>query len=546
MSTFQRSSAITVPPSLPLTQNTAPVKEFRCLYTHDKRQKKKRWHDGLLRYHTFNKRVMVYDEARNFIGDMHHTDSGEICEGDDLVFEAFLVQVSECTKTVQQDLTPLFTPKFRRREAIYKESGLGIGRSPTQSRLLKGRAQGGPSQAMAPQTPLSQLKAKSLNALLGTAKGPRGRALLPAFSPFEERQQRLNDTHVKGQPLKRQKRNPSTATNSGNDIDGHTVPVSPKRASPVEVREGPLRYRADNQWGQQNEGAEGLIEIRQQPVTRPKGAPQEPQPRESPNSSRLVLQEAKRRIRSPAISIESDPETIAGPYTDTSRGRKGLNKSPKIHKEDAVPLHEKYPLQPLRVLATHSSRKSKLLCQEAPPKTSKDGVGSRVRFHRWQQPDISQRGSGAPERGGRRDSAPLRSAPEASRRKPRGVGQVGPLPELGRMDQRLVAAGKSTSASIVTETPKAESRPTSRGSFSQSVRSRQERKCNTPEQVNAHQQPVSRIPKSAAYTFDGDHGDMTGGDPGGPWSKEAIELFDWHPPSMKEDGAGTSLFVSQD
>ncbi|KAH0565212.1 hypothetical protein GP486_001395 [Trichoglossum hirsutum] len=497
---------------------------------------------------------MVYDDARNFIGDMHYTDSGEIHEGDDLVFEAFLVQVSECTKTVQQDLTPLFTPKLRRREEIYQESSVGTGRTltagtPAQSRLLQGRVQGGSSQAMAPQTPLSQLRAKSLNALLGVAKGSHGRALLPKFSPFEERQRGLNDTHTEGRPSKRQKRNLPRANNDGANIDSHFVPVSLEQSSPVEVRKESLLYRTDGRWEQQNEGGEGSFEIRKRPVTRSGEAPQEPRPRKSPNGSRLALKEANRQIRSSAISIESDPEPIEGPCADTSRGQRDLNKSPNSHKEDAASLYEKYPLQPLRILATYSSRKSKLLCKEAPPKPSKGEVSSRVRFQRWQQLDVSQQGNGAPEQRGRIDSAPLRSPSQASRRKRRGVGQADPLPELGQMDQQPATDGKSTSVSTVAETSNDEYRPTSRGSFGQSVRSRQERKRNTPERVDVHQRPVSRIPKSAACAFpafDGGRGDMTGEDLGGPWSKEAIELFDWHPPSIRENRTGTSLFVSQD
>jgi len=43
------------------TQNTAPVLEFQCLFTFDLRRKQKRWQDGFLRFHTFNKRIMVYD-----------------------------------------------------------------------------------------------------------------------------------------------------------------------------------------------------------------------------------------------------------------------------------------------------------------------------------------------------------------------------------------------------------------------------------------------------------------------------------------------------
>jgi len=45
--------------SVPQTSDTAPVLELNCLYTHNVRRKSKRWQDGFLRYHTFNKRIMV-------------------------------------------------------------------------------------------------------------------------------------------------------------------------------------------------------------------------------------------------------------------------------------------------------------------------------------------------------------------------------------------------------------------------------------------------------------------------------------------------------
>lgn len=72
---------------IPTTQNTAPVLSFNCLYTHDLRRKAKRWQDGFLRFHTFNKRVMVYDVPRNFIGDTHWRESQEIQDGDELQLE---------------------------------------------------------------------------------------------------------------------------------------------------------------------------------------------------------------------------------------------------------------------------------------------------------------------------------------------------------------------------------------------------------------------------------------------------------------------------
>ena len=83
--------------SIPSTQNTAPVLEFRCLYTHDLRRKLKRWQDGFLRFHTFNRRIMVYDVPRNFVGDTHWREKTELADGDELELETggVLVQVGE-------------------------------------------------------------------------------------------------------------------------------------------------------------------------------------------------------------------------------------------------------------------------------------------------------------------------------------------------------------------------------------------------------------------------------------------------------------------
>ncbi|KAH0537429.1 hypothetical protein FGG08_005782 [Glutinoglossum americanum] len=564
MSTFQRSSAITLPPSLPLTQNTAPAKEFKCLYTHDKRQKKKRWHDGYLRFHTFNKRVMAYDDARNFIGDMHYTDSGEICEGDDLVFEAFLVQVLEYTKTLQQDLTPLFAPKLRRRETIHEETSAGVGRTPTvrtsaQLRLCQSR---GLPQMITPQTPLSQLKAKSLNALLGTAKGPHGRALLPAISPFEERQQKLDYTRVEGPPTKRQKRSVPIAKAGDNDMDSHIALAAPVQTGQAEVRERLPLHRGTSRQEQQNGGKEVLSEGFKRPTSRTKEAYQKPQPPRSPNSSESVLQESRRRIQSLPISIESDSEPTEGPCRlTTGRGRKDPTKSLRARKGKTPPLYEKYPLQPLRILTAHSSRKTKLLCQEAPPRPPEDEIGSRARSSRQQQaglqdrmeklhctrttpdisrlaqsgdrPDIAQWTNDNSRQAERGNSTSLRSSPQASWKKRGGVGRASPPLGHERTNRQPSAVDKASSRP---EFPKGESHSNSREIVGQPARSRQERH-RLPEQSSKFRQSVSHMPKFAANappTFNGGHSAVVEESPEDPWSKESVDLFDWRPPPMME------------
>ncbi|GAB1734355.1 hypothetical protein NU195Hw_g9185t1 [Hortaea werneckii] len=189
--------------SVPQSQHTALVLEFNCLYTRDVRRKSKRWQDGFLRYHTFNKRVMLYDIPRNFIGDTHWT-AGELQDGDELTLDkdGVIVQVAEAVGQTETDLTDL--RKSKKKPAVEHAS------SP-------------PALAPAPQTPVgvrgfgstaaragpTQLKHRSLNALLGTPKGPIGKATIPAKSPFELRHRDVNDVENEqweaGRPPKRQR-----------------------------------------------------------------------------------------------------------------------------------------------------------------------------------------------------------------------------------------------------------------------------------------------------------------------------------------------------
>lgn len=179
-------SATQNPPNLAIlsTQKTAPVHGFHCLYTYDLRRKAKRWQDGALRFHTFNKRIMVYDISRNFIGDTHWRDGGVIEDGDELELDkGVLIQVGERTESVNQDLTSLFEKRGR------------IQTHPAEN-------VSSPRPDMAPiekpgLSPPSQLRPKSLNAILGTPSGSLGRAAMPLKSPCELRLQNENDTGIR-------------------------------------------------------------------------------------------------------------------------------------------------------------------------------------------------------------------------------------------------------------------------------------------------------------------------------------------------------------
>ncbi|GAB1208080.1 hypothetical protein APSETT445_006819 [Aspergillus pseudonomiae] len=154
--------------SVPATQNTAPVIKFRCLYTHDMRRKAKRWQDGYLRYHTFNKRIMAYDFTGNFIGDLHWRQGDAIQDGDELELDrGVLIQVCEPMEKTETDISGLISNR---------------------------KSQGSPSRPEEPPTPslrtstplrssIGSQSSRSLNDLLGIKKTPIGRLV----SPYEER-----------------------------------------------------------------------------------------------------------------------------------------------------------------------------------------------------------------------------------------------------------------------------------------------------------------------------------------------------------------------
>jgi DNA helicase ZGRF1-like protein len=96
------------------SQITAPVLEFRCLYTFNITQKKKKWQDGTLKFHTRNKRVMIFDESYNYVGDTHLQNATDVQEGDEFKLDpgcGALIQVEDLLRTTQSDVTALIQKK---------------------------------------------------------------------------------------------------------------------------------------------------------------------------------------------------------------------------------------------------------------------------------------------------------------------------------------------------------------------------------------------------------------------------------------------------
>lgn len=240
--------------SIPPTQNTAPVLQFNCLFTHDLRKKRKCWHDGSLDFHTFNKRIMVYDVARNFIGDAHWTETAALQDGDEVVLEkgGILVQVGDSKGTTETDLTDL---RNSRKMTTSKHPSLPSIRG-SRVPLQTPRATG--SLAAAP------LKHRSLNAVLGAPKGPIGKAAVPSKSPFEERQE-FQAQHVwqDDRPTKRPRLEQAPPWAVSRNINV-VKPRAPK-ASPMWARTADglnkRRAKVPIEQGQQRLGTKEIIDL---------------------------------------------------------------------------------------------------------------------------------------------------------------------------------------------------------------------------------------------------------------------------------------------
>jgi hypothetical protein len=241
--------------SIPQTQNTAPILEFRCLFTPDLRRKQKRWQDGRLKFHTFNKRVMVYDDRMNYVGDTHWHDY-TLEEGEELELErgGVLVQVADCMGRKEQDLEELLgSVRGRRREdrtAGREVEGVIPGMAARSGGIASRRQMVGTNTQ-------SQ---KPLRDLLGTPSGHHGRALVLITSPFEERQnmsRKEMDTAEK--PAKRRKlESPYAKAGYAQKLTGVTLDLSNTPQSTAPLRREPLWARTSRrQEGHENPGQDG-------------------------------------------------------------------------------------------------------------------------------------------------------------------------------------------------------------------------------------------------------------------------------------------------
>ncbi|KAF4951521.1 hypothetical protein FGADI_7405 [Fusarium gaditjirri] len=220
---------------------TALVVDFICLFTHDLKRKQKRWQDGVLKYHTFNKRVMVYDDRNHFIGDAHWQEGGDLEPGDEFELDrgAAIVQVSDCTGQREQDLTELLDK--RAKEVEKRRTNAGTTRTPGSTAAVTQIPRNDQN------APHFQLRHRPLNDLVGGASRI-GRAVISPHSPFEQRRmaespgQQQDSPSEDARPSKRRRREESPPSKMGHAraLFGTTLTLTPFSSSIPSARSQPL------------------------------------------------------------------------------------------------------------------------------------------------------------------------------------------------------------------------------------------------------------------------------------------------------------------
>ncbi|CAH0056922.1 unnamed protein product [Clonostachys solani] len=202
MASSLQTRVVQRPPARQAT-TTAPVHEFICLFTHDlKRKNQKRWQDGKLKFHTYNKRIVVHDNKGNHIGDSHWPGNQEdMVDGEEFTLDrgSALVQVCEQVGTSEHDLGELVDKRVKEVEARrMRIAAQPLSASPTPR----------PTDNVQFQRPLS--------AIMHTPSRI-GRSVVPRQSPYEVRQveQREQEQGTTERPTKRRKRSVSPPVKSG-------------------------------------------------------------------------------------------------------------------------------------------------------------------------------------------------------------------------------------------------------------------------------------------------------------------------------------------
>jgi hypothetical protein len=318
----------------PITPTSATVFDYICLYTHDLKRKQKRWQDGRLKYHTFNKRIMVYDERGSLVGDAHWRLDYDLDEGEEIELErgGVIVQVSNCVGQREQDISEV----VKKRNKDIDRQNASTAQSSIQNHQSTPRTQP-PSHF--------QLRHRPLNELITSPGQGIGRASVPSISPFEERQiqsggNRINDS----QPAKRRRVEISPPSKQGyaQSLFGVTLTLSARPVStPASVRNLSQisAHLVVEQGGGGNCGGDGTIsnnKASRPALSRLSNAPvpRQPQPQPQPPIKKSGgSPQTDRSATINLVSMKEQPQNHRNQISEEAVARKSRTKNsfPAIH-----------------------------------------------------------------------------------------------------------------------------------------------------------------------------------------------------------------------
>ncbi|KAG5961761.1 hypothetical protein E4U56_003748 [Claviceps arundinis] len=226
---------------------TATVLDYNCLFTHDLKRKQKRWQDGKLKYHSYNKKIMVYDDRGNFIGDAHWQADGALAEDEELQLDrgSAIVQVADYVGSREQDLTEVLDKRVRE---VEKRRAVAAARTPASGRAAPAAAAAAAAAAAVESTHF-QLMHRPLSSIV-SSPGPLGRASISTRSPFEVRKvDRLAaPPHQAPISARKRRRSPSPPSKAGfaRSLFGAALSLSGSTCGLVNRRPGVLKEREVN------------------------------------------------------------------------------------------------------------------------------------------------------------------------------------------------------------------------------------------------------------------------------------------------------------
>ncbi|KAG6060325.1 hypothetical protein E4U32_003503 [Claviceps aff. humidiphila group G2b] len=225
---------------------TATVLDYNCLFTHDLKRKQKRWQDGKLKYHSYNKKIMVYDDRGNFIGDAHWQADGALEEDEELQLDrgSAIVQVADYVGSREQDLTEVLDKRVRE---VEKRRAVAAARTPASSRAAPAPAPA--AAAAAVEGTHFQLMHRPLSSIV-PSPGPLGRASISTRSPFEVRKADRLAAPQQQAPTsaRKRRRSPSPPSKAGfaRSLFGAALSLSGSTDGMVNRRSGVLKEREVN------------------------------------------------------------------------------------------------------------------------------------------------------------------------------------------------------------------------------------------------------------------------------------------------------------